>query len=63
MGDLREANAATSQLKAQLAQAQDENRRLQADIDSLGSDKAVEELARERLGLVKADEIVFVDMK
>lgn len=63
MGDLNEAKSATAELKAQLSQAQAENAKLEADIAGLGSDKAVEELARQRLGLVKADEIVFVDMK
>lgn len=63
MSDLNEAKAATAELKAQLAQAQEENARLEADMGSLDSDKTLEKLARERLGLVRADEVVFVDMK
>lgn len=63
MSDLNEAKAATAELKAQLTRAQEENARLEADIGSLGSDKTLEQLARERLGLVRADEVVFVDMK
>ena len=63
MSDLNEAKAATAELKAQLARAQEENAGLEADIGSLGSDKTLEELARERLGLVRTDEVVFVDMK
>ena len=63
MGDLNEAESATAELKAQLAQAQAENEKLKTDIESLGSDKSTEALAREKLGLVKADEIVFIDMK
>lgn len=63
MSDLNEAKAATAELEAELAQAHSENAKLRADIDSLGTDKSAEELAREKLGLVKSDEIVFIDMK
>ena len=50
-------------VEAELAQAHSENAKLKADIDSLGTDESAEKLAREKLGLVKSDEIVFVDMK
>lgn len=63
MSDLNEAKEATAELEAELAQAHSENAKLRADIDSLGTDKSAEELAREKLGLVKSDEIVFIDMK
>lgn len=63
MSDLNEAKAATAELEAELAQAHSENAKLKADIDSLGTDESAEKLAREKLGLVKSDEIVFVDMK
>lgn len=63
MSDLNEAKAATAALEAELAQAHSENAKLRTDIDSLGTDKSAEELAREKLGLVKSDEIVFIDMK
>lgn len=63
MSDLNEAKAVTAELEAELAQAHSENAKLRADIDSLGTDKSAEELAREKLGLVKSDEIVFIDMK
>lgn len=63
MSDLNEAKAATAELEAELAQAHSENAKLRADIVSLGTDKSAEELAREKLGLVKSDEIVFIDMK
>lgn len=63
MSDLNEAKAATAELEAELAQAHSENAKLRADIDSLGTDKSAEELAREKLGLVKSDEIVFINMK
>lgn len=63
MSDLNEAKAATAELEAELAQAHSENAKLRADIDSLGTDKSAEELAREKLGLAKSDEIVFIDMK
>lgn len=63
MSDLNEAKAATAELEAELAQAHSENAKLRTDIDSLGTDESAEELAREKLGLVKSDEIVFIDMK
>ena len=63
MSDLNEAKAATAELETELAQAHSENAKLKADIDSLGTDESAEKLAREKLGLVKSDEIVFVDMK
>ena len=63
VSDLNEAKAATAELETQLAQAHSENAKLKSDIAGLGTDESAEELARERLGLVKSDEIVFVDMK
>ena len=51
MSDLNEAMAATAELEAELAQAHSENAKLRA-----------EKLARAKLGLVKSDEIVFIDM-
>lgn len=63
MSDLNEAKAATAELEAELAQAHSKNAELKSDIASLGTDKSIEELARQKLGLVKSDEIVFIDMK
>lgn len=48
-------------LEAQVAAAEQENLELQEDIDSLGSDEAVMDIARERLNLVEDGEIVFID--
>ena len=62
MSDLNEAMAAAAELEAKLAQAHSENAKLRADIDSLGTDESAEKLAREKLGLVKSNEIVFIDM-
>lgn len=63
MSDLNEAKAATAELEAELEQAHSKNAELKSDIASLGTDKSIEELARQKLGLVKSDEIVFIDMK
>lgn len=63
MSDLNEAKAAAAELETELAQAHSENAKLKADIESLGTDESAEKLAREKLGLVKSDEIVFIDMK
>ena len=61
-GVMSDLNEATAELEAELAQAHSENAKLRADIDSLGTDESAEKLAREKLGLVKSDEIVFIDM-
>lgn len=46
--------------KAQLTELQEENARLQADVDALQTDAEVEKLAREKLGYVKPGERAYV---
>ncbi len=41
---------------------QQENLELEQDIDSLGSEESVRELARERLNMVADGEIVYIDI-
>ena len=50
-----------AEIEAQIAQLQQENLALQEDIRNLGTDEATIELAKERLNMVEADEIIYVD--
>ena len=57
--DLTEAERLTAELTAELQSAENENRRLTQKLERLGTEEATEALARERLGLVLPDEIIF----
>ncbi len=46
--------------RARLAELEDENIRLQADVDALQTDAEVEKLAREKLGYVRPGERAYV---
>ena len=48
-------------LYGEIARMQQENLELQEDIDALGSDEATIDLAKERLNMVEADEIIYID--
>ena len=42
-----------------------ENRRIEelnADLENAGTDEYIEKIAREKLGMIKANEIVFIDI-
>ena len=49
-------------LTAAVTAAENENARIQEDIDALDTDEGVEAIARSELGLVGAGEIVFEDV-
>ncbi len=55
---LKEDRAA---LDADVASLQQANLELQEDIDALGTDEAVIEIARERLNLVSDGEVIYID--
>ena len=55
---LKEDRAA---LDADVAALQQANLELQEDIDALGTDEAVIEIARERLNLVSDGEIIYIE--
>ena len=48
-------------LDADVAALQQANLELQEDIDALGTDEAVIEIARERLNLVSDGEVIYID--
>lgn len=49
-------------LTAAVTAAENENARIQEDIDALDTDEGVEAIARSELGLVGAGEIIFEDV-
>ena len=48
--------------KVKIAEAQTENQNLEDELKQVGSDEYLERVAREKLGLVKANERVFIDI-
>ena len=48
-------------LKSQISQAQGDTGRLNAELVQIGSDSYIERVARQKLGLVKPGEKIFVD--
>ncbi len=46
----------------QITDAQKENKRLTEEYSQVGTDEYLQNVAREELGLIKADERVFVDL-
>ena len=60
--DLNEACDLTAQLGEKVAEASAENEKLLCDLENISSEEAKESLARERLGLVKPNEILFIDI-
>ena len=56
-------NAEAAQLTGSITAQEQENERLQDAIDSLDTDAGVEAVAREKLGMVSDNEIVFRDVR
>ena len=54
-------NAEVAALEEQVLYAEQENALVQEELDQLGSDQSVKKIARARLGMVEAGEIVFLD--
>jgi cell division protein FtsB len=58
--NLYRARQEEQELKARVAELKDENQKLREEIERLTSDpKYLEKVAREELGMVKPDEVVF----
>ena len=55
------ANAEAASLEQQVLFAEQENALVQQDLAALGSDESTVKIARSRLGMVEAGEIVFFD--
>ena len=56
-----EANAREADLREQVTQIQEENAALQYAIENQYDDKTIEDIARDRLGLVLPEEQIFYD--
>ena len=55
------ARQTVSNLEAQVVYAEQDNAQLKQDLDDIDSDRSVKSIARNRLGMVEAGEIVFRD--
>ena len=56
-----DANETEAELRRQVEQIQEENAALQYAIDNKDDEKTIEDIAREKLGLVLPDEQIFYD--
>ncbi len=54
-------NEQIAQLEAKVLYAEQERALVEQDLEELGTDKSVKKIARARLGMVEAGEIVFYD--
>ena len=55
------ARQTVSDLEAQVVYAEQDNAQLEQDLKDINSDRSVKSIARNRLGMVEAGEIVFRD--
>ena len=58
---ITEINREVSSLEQQVLYAEQEYALVEQDLEELGSDKSVKKIARARLGMVEAGEIIFHD--
>ena len=56
-----QARETEAQLREQVEQIQEENAALQYALDNQGDEKTIEDIARDKLGLVLPDEKIFYD--
>ena len=59
---LSDCDNIAEEYKTKIAEAESENQRLEAELEKAGTDEYLERVAREELGLVKANERVFIDI-
>ena len=55
-------DAVASEYEEKIAAAQIENQRLEDELSKAGTDEYLERIAREKLGLMKSNERVFIDI-
>lgn len=58
---LTKCNAVSEEYKTKISEANLENSKLKEELDKADTDEYLERMAREKLGMVKANERVFVD--
>ena len=59
---LSKTDSIAEEYRARIAEAQTENKKLEDELKQAGTDEYLERVAREKLGLVKANERVFIDI-
>ncbi len=59
---LSKYSSAKEEYHAKISEAQIENEKLNDELERAGTDEYLERVAREKLGLVKANERVFIDI-
>ncbi|MGI6703916.1 MAG: FtsB family cell division protein [Clostridia bacterium] len=59
---IRNARAQEARIQAQIEEIKKENEKLKDEIERMRSDEYIERIARERLGLIKFGEVMFVDV-
>jgi cell division protein FtsB len=59
---IRKSRAQEAAIRAQIEEIKKENERLKEELERMQSDEYIEKVARERLGLIKSGEIMFVDV-
>lgn len=62
-GCIRDAQTSTAALTAQAAALEQQNSALERNIEDLGSTDSIERIAKEELGLVDPDTVVFITGK
>jgi len=60
--DIYVLNLEIKQLEQKIAREEEEKQRMMKERDEISSDESVEKIAREKLGMVKDGERVFVDI-
>lgn len=59
---LSKCDSAAEEYRAKISEAQMENKKLEDELKKAGTDEYLERVAREKLGLIKANERVFIDI-
>ena len=59
---LSKCEAVADEYKEKIAAAQLEQKKLEDELEKAGTDEYLERIARDKLGLVKANERVFIDI-
>ena len=59
---LSEKEQQAADLERQVAEAKEENQRLQDAIDAVGTEEGIADMARQELGVAADDEIIFYDI-
>lgn len=57
-----QAKAEKARVQAEIEKLVEENQRIQSQLENMQSDEYIERIARERLGLIKPGEYMFVDV-